>query len=608
MKDTFTSIEQLKKQLVLDQQERHAMDAAVTAFIQEHPLPETEERYRSVHTGSTFIKPSALQRMMKHFVFVTAFCLVFFVSLSGAVVFASNDALPGDTLYPVKIGLEEVRHALTFSSEARANWAIQRIDKRFEEIEELALRDVNIDKKIIKQAEDYIISYSKDIESVSNRLQDNYDTIGLARISEKLNIVSIEKTQDLLVDEESSEQLVQEVLDEPVDVLFNAVTKISEQTQSKQIQIYAEEARSFISETTNPVRVEEVKEDPKTIKTSVRVMTKREELIQGANFTLVWDYVKNMESYDVSLFTEDNDFVGIIYAQSLNSPKEERMQTSAAWTVTTVKRTSPSYREVHIKPGTYIIRFNGTDIDGNTYVAETRPYTVIERPVSSFADCVAFGNPVYAGAPKTCMHNGKTYYEYIVDNDENNSDLQDSDLPVINDIGTTSSTVVNPVSRSITEPNITLSFTNNLPGTIDIGGTPKEDMTFATIVLSSDKDIQVEEFEFVCTGDDRVFDSVTLLYNRWKDNIDIIDTTDGYTLSYDGSLVIQKDRTISLNIAASFENLKEFGIPEAEYPLSVSCALTYIEIEDQETGDMVPMEKINGFGSGKQTFGTKVTL
>jgi hypothetical protein len=65
--------------------------------------------------------------------------LIIALLFSGGTVVAAERALPGDVLYPVKVGVnEEVRSALTISSEAQAKWDARRAEKRLEEAEKLA--------------------------------------------------------------------------------------------------------------------------------------------------------------------------------------------------------------------------------------------------------------------------------------------------------------------------------------------------------------------------------------------------------------------------------------------------------------------------------------
>lgn len=59
--------------------------------------------------------------------------------VGGGASVAAESALPGDTLYPIKISMnEEVRAAFAFSPEAKAKWETRRAERRLEEASELA--------------------------------------------------------------------------------------------------------------------------------------------------------------------------------------------------------------------------------------------------------------------------------------------------------------------------------------------------------------------------------------------------------------------------------------------------------------------------------------
>lgn len=64
--------------------------------------------------------------------------LVIAIMLGGGVSFAAENSLPGDTLYPVKVDVnEEVRGAFTFGAEAKAEWETRLAERRLEEAEQL---------------------------------------------------------------------------------------------------------------------------------------------------------------------------------------------------------------------------------------------------------------------------------------------------------------------------------------------------------------------------------------------------------------------------------------------------------------------------------------
>lgn len=69
-----------------------------------------------------------------------ALILIIALFVGGGTSFAAENALPGDTLYPVKISVnEEIRNFIAISDEARADWNARRAERRLEEAEKLAI-------------------------------------------------------------------------------------------------------------------------------------------------------------------------------------------------------------------------------------------------------------------------------------------------------------------------------------------------------------------------------------------------------------------------------------------------------------------------------------
>ncbi len=69
-----------------------------------------------------------------------AFAVIVFCIVTTGVSFASQESLPGDTLFPVKRGLESIQSVFIFSTSARADFEVKRASKRLEEIASLSVR------------------------------------------------------------------------------------------------------------------------------------------------------------------------------------------------------------------------------------------------------------------------------------------------------------------------------------------------------------------------------------------------------------------------------------------------------------------------------------
>ena len=137
-KDLKQFIEQAKK-INLSAEERSSIGNSVLNFMKENPIePNTLPRliYRDgVHSSFwSNIFPSNL-----NFASSVVIALVLVLLSGGGVSLGAEKSLPGDILYPVKLGVNEhVRGWFAVSEEAKANWEIKRVGRRLEEAEQLA--------------------------------------------------------------------------------------------------------------------------------------------------------------------------------------------------------------------------------------------------------------------------------------------------------------------------------------------------------------------------------------------------------------------------------------------------------------------------------------
>ncbi len=77
---------------------------------------------------------------------IIAAILVVIIGLGGSV--AAESSLPGDVLYPVKIGVNEnVRAGFTLTTRGKARWNMRRAERRLEEVEALIAGDILTQEK-----------------------------------------------------------------------------------------------------------------------------------------------------------------------------------------------------------------------------------------------------------------------------------------------------------------------------------------------------------------------------------------------------------------------------------------------------------------------------
>ncbi len=85
---------------------------------------------------------------LKRFVALFSAVLIAFSTGGGVLVYAAEEALPGDALYSVKVSLSEPAIALFYRTpQAKARWAEKKLERRLREAEKLALR-ASVDPEI----------------------------------------------------------------------------------------------------------------------------------------------------------------------------------------------------------------------------------------------------------------------------------------------------------------------------------------------------------------------------------------------------------------------------------------------------------------------------
>jgi len=138
-KNIENKIQKLAESVKLNADAKSAIKHSVLEYAKMKPA-RSESASQTQSTPSWF----TFTFMQNRAVFATlAIALVLFSS-SGAVVFASQDALPGDILYKVKIASEDVREALAFTPERKKEIIAMRAQRRLNEAQALSARLVKL--------------------------------------------------------------------------------------------------------------------------------------------------------------------------------------------------------------------------------------------------------------------------------------------------------------------------------------------------------------------------------------------------------------------------------------------------------------------------------
>ncbi len=120
-----------RARIVFDPERKAALRGHLARIIEASVSIREQRHGRQGQTSQMFFR-----KLMPLFAGVTVLVLI-----GGSTSFAAEGALPGDILYPVKVGLnEKVRAIVAFTPEAKADWNTSRVERRLEEAEKLTAR------------------------------------------------------------------------------------------------------------------------------------------------------------------------------------------------------------------------------------------------------------------------------------------------------------------------------------------------------------------------------------------------------------------------------------------------------------------------------------
>lgn len=191
MNENFEKIIEEAKKVSLRKEEKTKIREFLLSFIKENPIlpkggvviKDMGFRLKGQETQSSW--SNILVNSFKLVIKPMPLAILLIIAVSGGVSFASGSALPGEPLYPVKINFnEEVRSMLTFSTEAKADFETQRLNKRIEEAEELAIKG-KLDSKIRAQIESSFEDHSEQINKEIQKLEAQGNLEASAKINSK---------------------------------------------------------------------------------------------------------------------------------------------------------------------------------------------------------------------------------------------------------------------------------------------------------------------------------------------------------------------------------------------------------------------------------------
>lgn len=237
---------------------------ALLAEIRRSPVwRQTQNQLQVKKVSSSFASFLPNYRVIFRPMGVMAMIAAVVFSGSIATVSAARSSLPGDTFYPVKIGLERAQISLALSQEKKAELEIAFAGSRLKEAEEIMARENSSPDRQIKDAANIgeaIFHLTAGLDSVQKRLEDinkadnAQAAVGISKLVNDNALVleenllqlkgKIVKDQPKADSQDSSQEKISLAVDKSLATIDQALVKIDE-TNSKSLVVMVEKSLSL---------------------------------------------------------------------------------------------------------------------------------------------------------------------------------------------------------------------------------------------------------------------------------------------------------------------------------------------------------------------------
>ncbi len=174
----------------MDEAARERTRALLSEYVKMRPI-----RLAEPAPTPTPVYGGVLTFFMRHSMPVTVMALV--LTISGSTAAAAESALPGETLYPIKIHVtEEVRATLALSPKAKADWEMSRAERRLEEAVILSLiGELNDDAR--EEIDTNLDAHVRSAGESRQKLEYEDNTSDASEVKEKIDAVLIARANIL---------------------------------------------------------------------------------------------------------------------------------------------------------------------------------------------------------------------------------------------------------------------------------------------------------------------------------------------------------------------------------------------------------------------------
>lgn len=198
---------------------------------------------------------------------VTASALIVVLIGAGSLTYASEQTLPGDLLYPIKIHVkEEIEVSLASTAVKKVNVQKERIEKRIEEVKEIQ-KTGELTEKQTETIKEAFVDQAKDLNDSFDELQASGQEEVVVAVAEDLlpTLVEFEAEAAKIntIEPENTESPVEETLPEDISITTEIsqidsteVSTLSEVTEQESEKTFAIEFQDLTSNLSEIVMIE----------------------------------------------------------------------------------------------------------------------------------------------------------------------------------------------------------------------------------------------------------------------------------------------------------------------------------------------------------------
>ena len=364
MDKIFKDIKHIADKTHLSATEHDQMDKAVLSAVEATPVAAQKEERPSLRTRimKHIPKKPSLATVLGRRLAYAAFSVAVILGVGGGTVYASTNALPGDLLYPVKVNVaEEIKAAFQFSDEDKAQFAIERINTRLEEIELLTELVDSIGNDSLNLVEENVTDQASTVIEVTASLEGDKDEDSLQSLLVELQELTEDYNESLsaLLEKSSNEQLNATIAE-----IIGEVSNVEEKAKTSQLSLFVEN--------------DEEQDEDITVRPIAFVTH-----MEGKTFTIGtlkrigWESIPNARSYKVLLLDSNGNRVGLVWGQRKFDHSTYDLETNMLWTFRPINLL-PSMDLVAVEEGHYSFLLQAEDMNGTIYEGNSGMFAIQE--------------------------------------------------------------------------------------------------------------------------------------------------------------------------------------------------------------------------------------